>query len=111
MLKVENREFDFSMMTTADVFKAKNAMIAMGLAKSVNDSVEANSILDELALKYVKVRKDDGKWVEKLDKDTISLYFKDESSLIEISFAFMQKVQGFLAKSPSFQQFSTANHQ
>lgn len=111
MLKVENREFDFSMMTTADVFKAKNAMIAMSLAKSVNESIEANSILDELALKYVKVRKDDGKWVEKLDKDTISLYFKAESSLIEISFAFMQKVQGFLAKSPSFQRFSTANHQ
>ena len=81
------------------------------MTKSVNESIEANSILDELALKYVKVRKDDGKWVEKLDKDTISLYFKAESSLIEISFAFMQKVQGFLAKSPSFQRFSTANHQ
>lgn len=108
--KVENREFDFSPITTADVLKAKNALMAMGLAKNVDETIQANTILDGLAFKYVKVKTDDGKWVEKLDSDTISLYFKDEGSIIEISLSFINKVRGFLEKSPSFQALQIAQN-
>lgn len=99
----DGREFDFSPIPVADILKAKNALMAMGLAKNIDETIQANGVLDLLAFKYVKVKGEDGKWVEKLDTDTITLFFKDESAFIEISLAFIGKVRGFLEKSPSFQ--------
>lgn len=101
--KFDGVEYDFSPMTTQDTLKAKSAMMALSLAKGVNETIEANEILDKMAFKYVTVKDKGGKWITGLDADTIKLYFDKEEAYIDISTAFMSKVTDFLAKSPNFQ--------
>lgn len=103
MYKLENREYDFSRVSTAEALKVKSAMMILADSRaSISNKEEAIKTLDDLALKHLIV-KNEGEWLENLDEYAIESLFGNELAIIEISAQFQNRIKDFLQSLPSFQ--------
>ena len=106
---LDNVEFDFRRVTTEDALKVKSAMMILANEKAPTSTIiEANSIIDDLAFKYVKIKDKKGQWLETQSADEAKLIansmFENEFASIEIVAKFQERLQGFLSALPSFQK-------
>lgn len=103
-LELDGREFDFNRVSTQDALKVKSAMMILANEKAnIQDYEKANKTLDDLAFKYLKVKNEDGTWMENIDEYAFSALFVNEMAGIEIVAKFQERLKGFLAALPSFQ--------
>ena len=105
MYKVENKEFDFKRVSTQDALKVKSAMMILANEKAPIENIEsANKVIDDLALKYLRVKDPKGNWLENIDTLLLDSLFENQFAIIEITAKFQERLQGFLLALPSFQQ-------
>ena len=111
MYKLENKNYDFQRITTADALKVKSMMMILASDKSTIKDIEtANKTLDDLALKYLTVEQD-GEWLKNIDEFALNALFSNELAIIEISAKFQERIRDFLSSLPTFQLGNqTANH-
>ena len=103
MYKLENKNYDFQRITTADALKVKSMMMILASDKSTIKDIEtANEKLDSLALKYLTIEQE-GQWLENIDEHALTALFANELAIIEISAKFQERIKGFLASLPTFQ--------
>lgn len=108
MYKVDDIEFDFGRVTTEDALKVKSAMMILANEKaSLESTMEANKVIDNLAFKYLKIKDKKGNWLENNSaKDMIMIVdsmFENQFAGVEIVAKFQERLQGFLQNLPSFQ--------
>ena len=111
MYKLENKNYDFERITTADALKVKSMMMILASDKSTIKDIEtANKTLDDLALKYLTVE-NNGEWLTNIDDYTFKALFSNQLAIIEISAKFQERIRDFLASLPTFQVGNpTVNH-
>lgn len=103
MYKLEDKNYDFKRITTADALKVKSMMMILASEKSTIKDIEtANKVLDDLALKYLTVEQD-GEWLENIDEFALNALFSNELAIIEISAQFQNRIKDFLQSLPTFQ--------
>lgn len=104
MYKLEDKEFDFKMVSVKDALVIKSIFVALAKANSsVNDTLSADNVISDLAIKYL-ILKVGGKEIEgTITEDLISATFKNEFAIIEIVAKFQERIQGFIQLLPSFQ--------
>ena len=103
MYKLENKNYDFERITTADALKVKSMMMILASEKSTIKDIEtANKTLDDLALKYLTVEQD-GEWLKNIDEFALNAIFSNELAIIEISANFQERIRDFLSSLPTFQ--------
>lgn len=108
MYAIDNVEFDFKRVTTEDALKVKSAMMILANEKaSLENAMEANKIIDNLAFKYLRIKDKKGNWLENNSaKDMIMIVdsmFENQFAGVEIVAKFQERLQGFLQNLPSFQ--------
>ena len=104
MYKLENKNYDFERITTADALKVKSMMMILASDKSTIKDIEtANKTLDDLALKYLTVEQQDGEWLKNIDEFALNAIFSNELAIIEISAKFQERIRDFLSSLPTFQ--------
>lgn len=104
MYQLENREFDFKRVSTQDALRVKSAMMILANDKSTLENIEsANEVIDNIAIKYLKIKDNKGQWLENVDALIIESLFNNEFAIIEITAKFQERLQGFLQNLPSFQ--------
>lgn len=109
MYKIDNIEFDFKRVTTEDALKVKSAMMILANEKATLENImEANKVIDNLAFKYVKIKDKKGNWLENNSaQDMIIIVdsmFENQFAGVEIVAKFQERLQGFLQNLPSFQK-------
>lgn len=109
MYAVDNVEFDFKRVTTEDALKVKSAMMILANEKaSLENTMEANKVIDNLAFKYLRIKDKKGNWLENNSaKDMIMIVdsmFENQFAGVEIVAKFQERLQGFLQNLPSFQK-------
>ena len=103
MYKLENKNYDFERITTADALKVKSMMMILASDKSTIKDIEtANETLDRLALKYLTVE-NNGEWLTNIDDYTFKALFSNQLAIIEISAKFQERIRDFLSSLPTFQ--------
>ena len=103
MYKLENKNYDFQRITTADALKVKSMMMILASDKSTIKDIEtANKTLDDLALKYLTVEQD-GEWLKNIDEFALNALFSNELAIIEISAKFQERIRDFLFFFSTFQ--------
>ena len=112
MYQLENKNYDFERVTTADAIKVQSLMMMLARDKNTIDDIEAtNEKLAKLALKYLTVEQDDGNWLKNIDEHALKAIFVNQYAIIEISAKFQETIKGFLMSLPTFQVGNpTANH-
>lgn len=97
--EIENKVCNFKRITTKDGLAIKNAMLRLADNKA---DKEANALIDEMALKYLEIThngvKNDG-----FTTELLATQFENPFAIMEISAQFLNLVNDFLAKLPSFQ--------
>ena len=108
MYTIDGVEFDFRRVTTEDALKVKGAMMILANEKaSLENTMEANKVIDNLAFKYLKIKDKKGNWLENNSaQDMIMIadsVFENQFAGVEIVAKFQERLQGFLQNLPSFQ--------
>lgn len=104
MYKLEDKEFDFDRVIVRDALAIKSAIGIMAKDNaSIDDNIQADTIISGLALKYLKV-KVNGQWNEgAVTEEYLGLVFSNEFAIIEIIAKFQERVSNFIQALPSFQ--------
>ncbi len=107
MYAIDNIEFDFKRVTTEDALKVKSAMMILANEKSsLENTMEANSVIDRMAFKYLKIKDKKGNWLENNSADDMIIIvdsmFENQFAGVEIVAKFQERLQGFLQALPSF---------
>ena len=111
MYKLENKNYDFERVTTADAIKVQSLMMILARDNNTISDIEStNEKLAKLALKYLTVEQD-GEWLKNIDEHAFKALFSNDYAIIEISAKFQLKIKDFLGLLPTFQLGNQiANH-
>lgn len=101
MYTLEDKEFEFGRITTADALKCRTAIVA--LSQNIQDN-EANATIEKIARKYLRVKDEQGKWWENPNDEALEVLFENPFATFEIINKYQEYVLGFLNALPSFQQ-------
>lgn len=103
MYQLEDKNYDFERVTTADAIKVQSLMMMLTRDKNTIDDIEStNEKLAKLALKYLTIEQN-GEWLKNIDEHAFKVLFSNEYAIIEISAKFQERIKGFLMSLPTFQ--------
>lgn len=100
---IENKKIDFDLIKVKDALNVKTAMLTLANENaSNNEKIEAQKIIDSLAIQYVTIEIN-GEKTKINDIEVLNDIFKNPFVIVEITAQFQKVLQGFLEILPSFQ--------